>query len=109
MFERLFRRPRRATLADCAACGSDHVHPVEWSPHDGDHWWMRLRCGSCGASRETTVEDAEADLFDCELDRAQASIRRSAERLSREQLAAEADTFATALELDLISADDFAR
>ena len=98
--------PPRA-LSDCSACGSDHVHPVEWGPQDSDHWWMRLRYGSCGASREATVEDAEADLFDYELDRAQASIRRSAERLSRERLAAEADTFATALELDLISAEDF--
>jgi hypothetical protein len=108
MFERLFNR-RRATLADCSACGSNHVHPVEWSPHNSDHWWMRLRCGSCGASREATVQDTDAELFDCELDRAQDSIRRDADRLSRERLAAEADAFATALELDLISAEDFAR
>jgi hypothetical protein len=36
-------------------------------------------------------------------------MRRAADRLSREQLAEQADSFAAALELDLIGAEDFAR
>jgi hypothetical protein len=108
LLRRILHR-RRATLAECTACGADFVHPVEWSPKDGDSWWMLLRCGACGASREETVPDAEAERYDRELDRAEAGMRRAAERLSRERLAEQADSFATALELDLIGAEDFAR
>jgi hypothetical protein len=70
---------------------------------------MLLRCGACGASWEETVPDAEAERYDRELDRAERHMRRAAERLSRERLADQADSFATALELDLIGAEDFAR
>jgi uncharacterized Zn finger protein len=108
LFKRFFNR-RRATLADCKACGADFVHPVEWRPNDAHTWWMLLRCGACGATREETVPDAEAERYDQELDRAEHGMRRAAERLSRERLAEEADSFATALELDLIGAEDFAR
>jgi hypothetical protein len=108
LFKRIFSR-RRATLADCTACGADFVHPVEWSPHDRENWWMLLRCGACGASREETVPDAEAQRYDHELDLAEHRMKRAAERLSRERLAEQADSFATALELDLIGAEDFAQ
>jgi transcription elongation factor Elf1 len=108
LFKRIFNR-RRATLSDCSDCGADFVHPVEWSPLDGENWWMLLRCGACGASREETVPDAEAERYDRELDRAEYRMRRAAERLSQERLAEQADSFATALELDLIGAEDFAR
>jgi len=107
MFNRI-RNRRRATLVDCSACGADFVHPVAWHPHDDKHWWMFLRCGACGKTRELTVPDSEADLFDHELDRAQTAIRRAADRLSRERLAEETEAFAAALQLDLISAEDFA-
>jgi hypothetical protein len=108
LLKRIFNR-RRATLADCTACGTDFVHPVEWRPHDAHSWWMLLRCGACGASREETVSDAEAQRYDRELDHAEHLMRRAADQLSRERLAEEADSFATALELDLIGAEDFAR
>ncbi len=70
---------------------------------------MLLRCGACGATREATVPDAEAERYDEELDLAERRIRRTADRLSRERLAEQADSFATALRLDLIGAEDFAR
>jgi transcription elongation factor Elf1 len=108
LFKR-FRNRRRATLADCTACGADFVHPVEWRPLDGENWWMLLRCGACGESREETVPDAEAERYDRELDRAEHRMRRAAEALSQERLAEQAESFATALELDLIGAEDFAR
>jgi hypothetical protein len=108
MFKRTFRR-RRATLADCTACGADFVHPVEWRPHDDRHWWMLLRCGACGATREETVPDPVAEIYDRELDRAERGIRRAADRLSNERLADQAEAFATALKLDLIGAEDFER
>jgi hypothetical protein len=108
LFKRFFTRPRRS-LADCTSCGADYVHPVEWSPHDGESWWMLLRCGACGATREATVSDFDAEVYDRELDLAEHRMRREADRLSRERLAEQAESFTTALELDLIGAEDFAR
>jgi uncharacterized Zn finger protein len=108
LLKRFFNR-RRATLAHCDACGTDFVHPVEWSPNDAHTWWMLLRCGACGATREATVTDAEAERYDQALDLAEHHMRRAADRLSRERLAEEADSFATALELDLIGVEDFER
>ena len=108
MFKRIFNR-RRATLSDCSECGSEFVHPVEWSPNDGGTWWMLLRCGACGTSREETVPDAEAERYDRELDMAEYRMRRAADRLSKEQLEEQAESFATALRLDLIGVEDFAR
>jgi hypothetical protein len=108
LFKRIFNR-RRATLSDCSDCGADFVHPVEWSPNDGGTWWMLLRCGACGTTREETVPDAEAERYDRELDLAEHRMRRAADRLSAERLEDQAVRFATALELDLIGAEDFAR
>jgi hypothetical protein len=108
LFKRIFNR-RRATLSDCRECGADFVHPVEWSPNDGGTWWMLLRCGACGSSREEIVPDEVAERYDRELDMAEHRMRLAAERLSRELLEEQADRFATALELDLIGAEDFAR
>jgi hypothetical protein len=108
LFKRIFNR-RRATLSECTECGAGFVHPVEWSPNDGGTWWMLLRCGSCGASREAIVPDEEAERYDRELDLAEHRMRSAADRLSRELLEAEADSLATALELDLIGVEDFAR
>jgi hypothetical protein len=108
LFKRIFNR-RRATLSHCSTCGTDFVHPVEWSPNDGGTWWMLLRCGACGMSREENVPDADAERYDRELDDAEHRMRTAAERLSKEQLEDQADSFVTALELDLIGAEDFAR
>jgi hypothetical protein len=108
MFKRIFRR-RPDSLADCPACGADFVYPVEWYPEDEESWRMLLRCGACHVRREAIVSNLDAAQFDRELDIAEASIRREADLLSREHLAEEAERFATALELDLIDAEDFAR
>jgi len=70
---------------------------------------MLLRCGACGTSREETVPDEDAERYDRELDRAEHRMRRAADRLSKERLEDQADSFVTALELDLIGAEDFAR
>jgi hypothetical protein len=108
MFKRILRR-RHRSLADCPACGAHFVHPVEWSPEDDQNWWMLLRCGACHDCRETIVSNLDAAGFDRDLDVAQARMRREAELLTRELLAEEAERFATALELDLIGAEDFGR
>ena len=108
LFKRIFNR-RRATLSDCPECGAGFVHPVEWSPNDGGTWWMLLRCGACGTSREQTVPDEEAERYDAELDMAEYRLKCAADRLGKQLMEQQADSFATALELDLIGAEDFGR
>ena len=90
-------------LQVCISCHADHVHPVEWCEADDEHWWMLLRCGACADEREV------AERYGRDLDAAQAEITRAARELDVERMAAEAETFAEALERDLIDADDFAR
>lgn len=108
MFKRFFRR-RQASLTGCPACGANFVHPVEWSPEDAQNWWMLLRCGACDARREEIVGNYDAACFDAELNLAEADMRSEADVLRQERLVDEAERFATALELDLIGADDFVR
>ena len=106
MFKRTFRR-RRATLADCTACGADFVHPVEWRPHDDRHWWMLLRCGACDTWRDAVADNHAVEEYDRVLDEGMAAIQAARERSEHESLTADADAFGTALRLDLLSADDF--
>ena len=102
-------RPAPATgLAACADCGRDFVNPVEWEPAGDDGWWMFLRCGECGSSREVTVPNDVAERFDVELNERAATIDRAARRLDRERMAAQVEAFVGALRRGLIDAADFA-
>jgi hypothetical protein len=119
----MFRLPRRRGAAGrrgtasrpgtglqvCIGCHADHVHPVEWRESGDEHWWMLLRCGTCRTAREVVVTNEIAERYGRDLDAAQAEMARAALKLDVERMAAEAETFAAALERDLIDADDFAR
>ena len=96
-------------LQVCIGCHADHVHPVEWRESGDEHWWMLLRCGACRTAREIVVTNEVAERYGRDLDAAQAEMTRAAQELDVERMAAEAETFAEALERDLIDADDFAR
>ena len=91
------------------SCHADLVHPAEWHESGDEHWWMLLRCGACGTAREVVVTNEVAERYGRDLDAAQAEMARAAHALDVERMAAEAETFAEALERDLIDADDFAR
>lgn len=116
-FDHLLRRLRRARgrrraastgrLDLCGACGESFVCPVTWSEQGPADWWLLLRCGSCGASREVIASNAAVAAYDNHLDEGMQEINEAAERLAREALAAEADTLGTALDMDLLGADDF--
>ena len=84
------------------------MHPVYWESFGETHWWMALRCGACATGAEVLVDDAAAQRFDRDLDRAQDEIVDAADRLELEIMTAEVDAFTTALASDLIHADDFA-
>ena len=105
-----FRRPApHPDLTFCQSCGSDAVIPTDWAEHDKAAWWIRLRCGECGSNREMVVSDATATRYDQRLQQTMDEIAQALHRLEREQMAQDADTFATALELDLLDAEDFVR
>ena len=53
-----------AGLEICPVCGRDFVQPVCWEPDGEAAWWMFLRCGECGISREVAVSNADADRFE---------------------------------------------
>jgi hypothetical protein len=96
-------------LTACVLCRGDFVVPVQWEPDGDERWWMFLRCAECGTSREVTVSNAVAERYDRELAEGTLAISRAVHRLEHEQMAAEAETFAAALQRGLIEPADFAR
>ncbi|HEX6652027.1 MAG TPA: hypothetical protein VF072_04735 [Thermoleophilaceae bacterium] len=116
-FDHIRRRLRRARgrrlaastgrLDLCGACGEPFVCPVTWAESGPADWWLLLRCGSCGTSREVVATNAAVAEYDSQLDEGMKVINAAAERLAREALAAEADALGTALGMDLLGADDF--
>jgi hypothetical protein len=115
--EQLRRRLRRARgrrlaastgrLDLCGNCGEAFVCPITWSESGPADWWLLLRCGSCGKSREVLASNAAVAEYDSRLDVGMQEINLAAERLAREALAAEADRFRIALGRNLLTADDF--
>ena len=97
-----------AGLEVCPVCGRDFVQPVSWEPAGEEAWWMFLRCGECGMSREVAVSNADADRFERALHARASVLAAQARQLEEERVSAEIDAFATALEQDLIDADFFA-
>jgi hypothetical protein len=95
-----------ADLTICRSCGAECVIPIEWMQQPDSSWWMYLRCGSCGASREVVVRDSVAQRYDADLDRGTHEIAAALRRLEREQMAEQADALATALRLNLLDATD---
>ena len=97
-----------AGLEMCPVCNRDFVQPVSWEPAGEAAWWMFLRCGECGMSREVAVSNTEADRFERALHARASMLAAEARRLEEERLSAEIDTFVHALDRDLIDADSFA-
>jgi hypothetical protein len=98
-----------ADLTVCPSCRSGYVIPTDWTAQEGTDWWIRLRCGECGLVREVVVPDAVAQGYDRRLGHGMDEISRVLHRLELKQMAQDAETFATALDLDLLDAGDFVR
>jgi hypothetical protein len=99
--------PPRSELAACRCCNGELVCPMDWGTADDSHWWVLARCGECEAWMEIVIDDREAAALDRALDRQLNQIRRAADRLDAERMAADAEAFAVALQRDLIVAADF--
>ena len=97
-----------AGLEICPVCKRDFVQPVSWEPAGEAAWWMFLRCGECGMSREIAVSNADADRFERALHARASIVAAQVRKLEEERLSAEIDAFAMALDQDLIDADFFA-
>ena len=94
-------------LEVCPKCGEGFVYPVTWTESGAAGWWLLLRCGACGSSRDVIASNCTVEAFDHMLDEHMRVIRTAAERLARESLTAQAETLGAALRLDLLTADDF--
>jgi uncharacterized Zn finger protein len=95
-------------LLICRECGAAMVVPVAWREHDDASWWMRIRCGECGSSREVVIDDDRARRYERVLNRGVAELRQAVEALDRERMRRDSDVLRIALERDLIDAGDFA-
>ena len=95
------------TSSCCSDCGKAFACPVTWTESGPADWWLLLRCGSCGSWRDVVASNPVVAAYDRILDEDLDTIRAAADRLEREALSAEADTFGQALRLDLLTADDF--
>jgi hypothetical protein len=91
----------------CPGCKGDRICPVTWETLDDDHWRVLARCGDCEAWTELVIANAQAAALDTALSHQIDQIRRAADRLDSERMAAQADAFAAALQRDLIVATDF--
>ena len=92
----------------CPRCGSTFLQPLRCEAKGSDVVIVELRCPDCMTWLK--APHTRADMR--ELDRRQAEFRAEIvaqyERMVAESMEALADCFGTALELDLVSADDFA-
>jgi len=96
--------PLPGPLYVCPVCRGDYVNPVEWSWADDGTRWVKLRCGACEHRRETAVAATSAALLEAAHARRMARI---ADELERERMCGWVESFAGALERDLIDAGDF--
>jgi hypothetical protein len=92
----------------CTQCGSHLVQPTCWEQAgDRGHWRLWRRCPECEWHTDKVHAEAEIDAFDEELDHGTRALSEVLKALEQENMQYVADTFAAALDADLISADDF--
>ena len=100
----------RATgLHVCPKCGSRLVQPTCWEQAGKrGHWRLWRRCPECEWCHDDVHGEREIDAYDEELDLGARALSDELKALEREHMEWVAETFASALAADLITADDFA-
>jgi hypothetical protein len=98
------------TLHVCPACSSALVQPVAWE-QDGNRpaWLVSRRCPECGWAGESVHNEVEIDAFDEQLDLGSQELADQLRSMEHANMSGSAGTFISALQRDLIGADDFAR
>lgn len=105
------RNQTRATtgLHVCPECESRLVQPTCWEQTtDRTHWRLWRRCPECGWECDGIFGEREIDDFDEELDLGTQALADVLKALERESMQNVVESFVTALQADLITADDFA-
>jgi hypothetical protein len=92
----------------CPACKSPLVQPTCWEQTDErGHWRLWRRCPECEWHGEGVHGEHEIDAYDEELDNGTGALTKVLKGLERESMQRMAETFAAALDADLITAEDF--
>lgn len=92
----------------CPECGSSLVQPTRWEQTSKrGHWRLWRRCPECEWCCDGIHGEREIDAFDEALDDGAEVLATELEELERERMLDVAEVFSTALEADLITADDF--
>ncbi|HXP38089.1 MAG TPA: hypothetical protein VN817_10015 [Solirubrobacteraceae bacterium] len=91
----------------CVSCASPLVYPLRWTEHDERRWLMMLRCPECEAVTEGLFTDQAVHRLAAELDRGEAALLDSLERVTHEHMTEALDLLQYALEADLILPSDF--
>jgi predicted RNA-binding Zn-ribbon protein involved in translation (DUF1610 family) len=97
------------SLHVCPECGSTLVQPTSWE-QQGDRtlWRVWRRCPECEWTSEGLHSEVEIDAFDAQLDLGSHELADQLRTLEHANMREMADAFITALDGDLIGADDFA-
>ncbi len=91
----------------CPECSSELVYPTSWEEAGRDAWQVQLRCPECESFREGVFAQSAVDAFDEHLDVGTDSLTADLRRLTRANMASEADLFVAALKIDAILPEDF--
>ena len=84
------------------------VQPTCWEQEGPlGHWRLWRRCPECEWLGDSVHGEREIDAYDEALDDGTAVLANRLEELERESMKRLAESFARALEADLITADDF--
>jgi len=104
-------RTRTKTVAGlhvCPACGSKLVQPTCWEQTtERSRWRLWRRCPECEWCCDSVHSEREIDAYDEELDNGAEVLTEVLRALERENMRSLAEAFCTALESDLITAEDF--
>jgi phage-related protein len=102
------KQAKPAGLHVCEGCSSGLVQPTRWEQAgDRGHWRLWRRCPECGWAGDAVHGEREIDAYDEELDAGTQALSGVLKELVRENMQHVADSFAAALEADLLTADDF--
>jgi hypothetical protein len=82
------------------------VQPTDWSERRAG-WQVALRCPECEWRGEGTYSQKEVDRFDRELDHGCEALIDDLRSVTRTNMEAEADRFASALRSDSLLPEDF--
>jgi hypothetical protein len=91
----------------CTECASELVYPTAWEEAGADVWQVALRCPECETMREGVFNQDAVDHFDERLDVGTDALTADLRRLTRANMASEADLFTAALEAGAILPEDF--